>query len=106
MDPIFLVPEATVSVSIKPEYSGDILAGFVIEEGGPYEVRTATGREYGRLQKAFRDDDVDALYELLPDFLVKGVSKKDMENLHPFVVRSVLFDVLKRSRVSEAEAGK
>ena len=106
MDPIFLVPEATVSVSIKPEYSGEILAGFTVEDGGPYEIRTATGREYGKIQKAFRDDDVDSLYELLPDFLLKGVGKKEMENLHPFVVRAVLWDVIKRSRVSEAEAGK
>lgn len=106
MDPIFLVPEATVSVSIKPTYSGDLLTGFAIESGGPYELRTATGREFGRVQKIFRDNDIDEAFDILPKFLVKGIEKRDIENLHPDLVWVILIEVLKRSRVSEAEAGK
>ena len=106
MDPIFLTPDVTVNVSIKTSFSEYGAPFFTIEDGGPYEIRTATGREFARIQQAIGKSDIDAGYAMLPAFLVGGVDKDKICQLHPDVVWAVLVEVLKRSRVSEADAGK
>lgn len=105
MDSIFLAPEATTPVSIRTK-AGAKAPVIEVTDGGPYLLRTATGREYGRVQAAIAHSNIDAQYELLPSFLVGGVDPKDIEKLHPNVVTTVLIEVLNRSRVSEVQAGK
>lgn len=105
MDSIFLAPEATTPVSIRTKVSNGKPV-IEITDGGPYLLRTATGREYGRVQAAIAHSNVDAQYEILPSFLVGGIDPKDIEKLHPNVVAMVLIDVLNRSRVSEVQSGK
>ena len=55
MDPIFLTPETTVEVSIRTKFEtvGEAnLTRYDIEDGGPYSIRTATGREFAVIQQA------------------------------------------------------
>ena len=105
MDSIFLTPETTFPVSIKPEKDEAGRLSFKITDGGPYTLRTATGREFGRIQQAVGRSDIDASYGLLPSFL-GGIDPKDIEKLHPQVVQFLLIEILSRSKVSETEAGK
>ncbi len=106
MDAIFLTPDVTVDVSIKHSVSEAGALSIEITEGGPYKIRTATGREYAKIQTAIGRIDVDAAYTLLPSFMVGGVERERMDSLHPEVVWTVLLEVLRRSRVTEAQAGK
>lgn len=117
MDPIFLTPETTVEISIKTtfqEVGGSRLARYDIEDGGPYSIRTATGREFAAIQQAYGRQDIDAAYSLVQKFLVRGVGddlKPDaksalFESLHPDLVWRILFEVLRRSRPSETDQKK
>jgi hypothetical protein len=109
MDSIFLSPEATFDISVKTEFSeteGVKIAVFKITDGGPFQVRTATGREYARVQNAYRRRDPDELYDLLKLFVVKGVPADKIGLLHPDLAWTILFEVLKRSRLSETDQGK
>lgn len=107
MDPIFLTPDTTVEISIRSEIiEGTNVARYTIEDGGPYKIRTATGREYAAVQQAYAKQDIGEAYALLRKFLVAGVPAEMFERLHPDVVWRVLAEVLTRSRVSEADRGK
>ena len=108
MDSIFLTPDITFDVSIKTTFSDDghNIPRFSISDGGPYKLRTATGRQYAKIQQAYIQQDADAAYALLPEFLVAGVEKTMIPNLHPAVVWEIFVEVLKRSRVSEVDRGK
>ena len=117
MDPIFLTPETTVKVSIRTTFEkvGDSsLARYEIEDGGPYEIRTATGREFAAIQQAYGRQDIDSAYSLVQKFVVRGIgddlkpeAKSALfESLHPDLVWRVLFEVLKRSRPSETDQKK
>ena len=106
MDPLFLTPESTLDISIRTTFSEFGAPIFTVDDGGPYRLRTATGREFARIQQVIGRNDVDVAYTLLPDYLVGGVDKDKICQLHPDVVWTVLLEVLKRSRVSEDQAGK
>lgn len=103
MDSIFLTPETTFDVSIRVDKESKSIK---IEDGGPYRLRTATGREFARLQRAIHDSDSDAAFNLFRIFVVSGIPEDKIEQLHPDVVWFVLVEVLKRSRVSEEQQGK
>lgn len=108
MDDIFLTPDVTVDLTIRTSRSedGNGVMRFTIEDGGPYKLRTATGREYGRIQQAYYKQDLDASYKLLRDHLVEGVPEDKIESIHPDLVWILLAEVLKRSRLSEVQRGK
>jgi len=117
MDPIFLTPETTVKISIRTTFEKvgeSSLARYEIEDGGPYEIRTATGREFAAIQQAYGRQDADAAYSLVQKFLVGGVgdgldakAKSALfESLHPDLVWRILFEVLRRSRPSETDQKK
>ena len=96
---IYLEPEATFSVGIK-DGGG---ARFEIVEGNEIKLRTATGREYAAIMRSIREQDADAGYSLLAKFVQGGVS--DISRLHPNVAAILLYEVAKRSHVSETDAG-
>ena len=50
MDPPFLTPESTLDISIRTTFSEFGAPIFTVEDGGPYRLRTATGREFARIQ--------------------------------------------------------
>jgi len=117
MDPIFLTPETTVEVSIRTKFEtvGEAnLTRYDIEDGGPYSIRTATGREFAVIQQAWGRQDIDAAYTLVQKFLVRGVGddlKPEakaalFESLHPDLVWKILFEVIRRSRPSETDQKK
>lgn len=108
MDDIFLTPEATVSLSVRTIRStdGNEVMRFSIEDGGPYQLRTATGREYGKIQNTYVKQDIDAAYALIRAHLVAGVPAEMIDKLHPDVVWLLLAETLKRSRMSEVQRGK
>lgn len=108
MDDIFLTPDATIQLTIRTKRSDDGFSrmSFEIEEGGPYHIRTATGREYGKIQQAYMREDVEAAYVLIRQHLVSGVPSDKIDALHPDIVWLLLAEVLKRSRVSEVQQGK
>ena len=113
MDPIFLTPDVTFSVSIRTEFEKG-LPRFKIEDGGPYKIRTATGREFAAIQQAFGHSDSDAAYTLCEKMVQSGIAddKKGTErsevfgSLHPDVIWAILLEVVKRSRASELDRGK
>lgn len=106
MDNIFLTPDATFSISIKTKEARGGALKFSVVDGGPYKFRTATGREYGKLQRAFSELDIDSAFRMLSAFLVDGIPAEKVESLHPDVVWTVLLEVLNRSRVSDVDRGK
>lgn len=104
---MFLIPESTFALSVKTEIvetEGVQIPTFTVEEGGTVVLRTATGREFAKVLGAMRN--TDALYDLLPTFLVSGIDPKSVDSLHPGVVHTLMQEVFKRSRVSEVERGK
>lgn len=105
MDDIFLSPDVTFGVTIKTTRSATGVPSFAIEQGGPYRLRTATGREYHRIQRAYYEQSAPEAYALLELFCVDGIPKEKMSLVHPDCVWVLLLEVLKRSRVSEADAG-
>lgn len=98
---IFLEPETTFAVTAKHTKGAD----FVLEEGGPIVLRTATGREFARLMESFRGNDGSKTYDVLRPFVKAGIADNDLERLHPNVVALLLYEVAKRSHVSETDAG-
>lgn len=117
MDPIFLTPETTVKIAIRTAFKtvgGSSIARYEIEADGPYEIRTATGREFAAIQQAYGRQDIDAAYSLLQKFLVKGVGddlKPEakaalFESIHPDLVWLILCEVLRYSRPSETDQKK
>lgn len=101
MSGIFLEPESTFSVDII--HKGGAL--FEISEGGPYVLRTATGREFAAISKAFRENDNAGAYGIVERHLVAGVDKKDIGRLHPNVVALLAHEIGTRSHLSETDAG-
>ena len=101
MSGIFLEPESTFSVTITAEGGGV----FTLQDGGTITLRTCTGREYAALSKAFRANDNDAGYDLLPRFVVSGIDAKDLPRLHPNAQAVLLLEVAKRSHLTEKSAG-
>lgn len=105
---MFLTPETTFAISVKTETvekDGVQIPTFSIsEDAGAIKMRTATGREFAKILTAMRD--TDALYALLPTFIVSGIDLKRIDDLHPGVVHMLIQEVFKRSRVSEVERGK
>lgn len=104
---MFLTPETTFAISVNTEIvekNGVQKPTFSITDGGSIAMRTATGREFAKILSSVRD--TDALYDLLPTFIVSGIDLKHIDDLHPSVVHMLIQEVLKRSRVSEVERGK
>lgn len=104
---MFLTPETTFAISVNTEIvekDGVQIPTFSIADGGSIQMRTATGREFAKILTAMRD--TDALYALLPTFIVSGIDLKRVDDLHPGVVHMLIQEVFKRSRVSEVERGK
>ena len=114
MDPIFLTPDVTFSVSIKTKFDKNDRPVFAIKDGGPYKIRTATGREFHAIQTAVGRADVDAAYALCQTFVQGGIAdelKGDertaiFDRLHPDVAWAIVLEVAKRSRASELDRGK
>lgn len=94
---IYLEPETTFSVSVNSIGGGD----FVVTEGTDITLRTATGKEYAAILKAIREENAGAGYDLLAKFST-GL---DVPRLHPNVTALLLFEVAKRSHLSEKQAG-
>lgn len=114
MDPIFLTPESTFSISVTTEIV-DGIPRFNISDGGGLTLRTVTGREFNAIQGMVGRDDADGAYTILEKLVQSGIgddakTKEDRSKifamLHPSVVWSLLLYVLKRSRISEIERGK
>lgn len=106
MDDIFLSPDVTFGVTIKTQRNSNGVPTFFVEDGGPYKLRTATGREYHRIQKAYYDQSAPEAYSLLALFCSDGIPKDKIESVHPDCVWAILLEVLKRSRLTEVQAGK
>lgn len=117
MDPIFLTPETTIKIAIRTTFKKvgeSSVARYEIEDDGPYEIRTATGREFATIQQAYGRQDIDAAYSLLQKFLIRGVgddlkpeAKSTLiESIHPDLVWMILCEVLRRSRPSETDQKK
>lgn len=98
---IFLEPEATFAVTVNHSRGAE----FTLSDGGPIVLRTATGREFARLMESFRGDNGEKTYDVLRPFIKAGLAENDIERLHPNVVALLLYEVAKRSHVSEADAG-
>ena len=96
---IYLEPETTFSVSIKDNGG----AHFETVEGSDIMLRTATGREYAAIMRAIRTSDDQAGYDIVGKFIKSGVI--DVARLHPNVSALLLFEVAKRSHVTEKSAG-
>ena len=96
---IYLEPETTFSVSIKDNGG----AHFETVEGSDIMLRTATGREYAAIMRAIRTSDDQAGYDIVGKFIKSGVT--DVARLHPNVSALLLFEVAKRSHVTEKSAG-
>lgn len=96
---IYLEPETTFSVSIKDNGG----AHFETVEGSDITLRTATGREYAAIMRAIRTSDDQAGYDIVGKFIKSGVT--DVARLHPNVSALLLFEVAKRSHVTEKSAG-
>lgn len=96
---IYLEPETTFSVTVQNKGGGS----FALVEGGDIKLRTATGKEYAAILRAIREEDAGAGYDLLAKFAKEGIA--DIGRLHPNVTALLLFEVAKRSHVSETEAG-
>ena len=104
---MYLIPESTFPISVKTEIvetEGVQIPTFTVSDGGSVVMRTATGREFAKVLTAMRN--TDALYDLLPSFLISGIDPKAVDSLHPGVVHALMQEVFKRSRVSEVERGK
>lgn len=101
MSGIFLEPEATFSVDII--HKGGAL--FELVDGGPYALRTATGREFARIAQAFRDNDSAEAFGIVERHLVGGIDKAKIGCLHPNVAALMAAEVAKRSHLSETDAG-
>ncbi len=101
MSGMFLEPESNFAVSVVKSGKAD----FDVADGGPIVLTTATGRKYAKLLAMFRSEDAAAQYDALAGFVVSGLPKEDIERMHPNAVAVLLFEVVKRSHVSEIEAG-
>ena len=107
MDNIFLTPEQTFGVTVRTTVTSSGVPVFTVEDGGPYKLRTCTGREYHRVQRAFVEQDANAAFKLLGQFLEPGIIPEDkLSHVHPDCVWALLLEVLKHSRIGDAEAGK
>lgn len=107
---IFLTPETTFAIDIKEgekRIGGRTSVVFDVVEGGPFVLRTATGREYARIMQAIVGGSIhEAAYDLLPPFLISGIASDDIGRLDPSVAVVMLQEVARRSRVSESDKGK
>lgn len=104
---MYMDPETPFPISVKTEIvetEGVQIPTFTVTDGGSILLKTAKGREYAKVLSALRN--TDALYDLLPTFLVSGIDVKRVDDLHPGVVHALMQEVFKRSRVSEVERGK
>lgn len=101
MSGIFLEPESTFSVEVS-HVKGAV---FEVKDGDVIKLRTCTGREYAALSKAFRENDNEAGYALLPKFVVGGISESDLPRLHPNAAALLLLEVIKRSHLTEKSSG-
>ena len=96
---IYLEPETTFSVSIQDNGG----ARFAVVEGSEIKLRTVKGREYAAIMKAIREEDAGAGYDILAKLAKEGI--KDVEGLHPNVAALLIYEVAKRSHLTETEAG-
>ena len=101
MSGIYLEPESTFSVSVLPVGG----AQFEIKDGGGIVLRTLTGREHGTLTHAIRSQDSAKQYDILGGLIISGIEDKAVGRLHPNAVAVMLFEILKRSHLSEEQAG-
>lgn len=101
MPGIYLEPEATFSVSVECEKG----ALFQIVEGGDITLRTILGRQYHKAMRAIHDRDGDAQYSILESCIVDGIDPKKIGKLHPNVVAILLLEIMRRSHLSESDAG-
>ena len=108
MDDIFLTTDATFYISVKTIRSkdGNNVMRFAISDGGPYKLRTATGREYGKIQQAYIKQDIDTAYAMFADVVSSGIPEDKISKIHPDLVWLMLAEVLKRSRVTDEQRGK
>ena len=101
MSGMFLEPESTFAVSVVKKGRAD----FEVIDGGPIVLTTATGRKYAKLMAMFRAEDAAGQYDALADFVAAGLPKTDIDRMHPNAVAVLLFEVAKRSHITETEAG-
>ena len=97
---IFLEPESSFPVDVVAKGKG-----FAVVDGGPYVLRTATGREFAGISEAFRRSDADAIYKALERHVVAGIPPEKIGLVHPDAAALLLAEVIKRSRVSEDQRG-
>lgn len=101
MSGIYLEPESTFSVSVVCE-SGAL---FRVVDGSEITLQTLTGRQYHKAMRAIHDRDGDAQYATLEACIVDGIDPKKIGKLHPNVVAILLLETMKRSHLTERDAG-
>lgn len=101
MSGIYLEPEATFSVSVV--HKGG--AQFEVVDGAEVVLSTLTGREHHKAARAIREQNGDLLYTVVEDHLISGIDPKKVGALHPNVVMLLAFEIMKRSHLTEIDAG-
>lgn len=101
MPGIYLEPEATFSVSVECEKG----ALFRVVDGGEIVLQTLTGRQYHKAMRAIHDRDGDAQYSILESCIVSGIDRAKVGKIHPNVVALLLLEIMKRSHLTESDAG-
>lgn len=101
MPGIYLEPESTFSVKVESETG----ALFRVVDGGDIVLQTLTGRQYHKAMRAIHDRDGDAQYTVLESCIVEGIDPKRIGKLHPNVVAILLLEIMKRSHLTETQAG-
>ena len=104
MPGIYLEPESTFSVSVSSKGGGD----FSIIEGDQFTLKSLNGREHAKMSKAIRENDGVKLFDCVESALMndrKDEVTKKFGQIHPNVIVLLAYEIMKRSRLSEEQAG-
>lgn len=101
---IFLSTDATFAIDISETKDERGRRVYDVVEGGPYVLRTMTGRQAARMEQA--GDKADTCYDLLPALVVSGLDRMQIERLDPVAAMIMVHEAYRRSHVDEADRGK
>lgn len=101
---IFLCTEATFAIDITETNDASGRTVYDVVEGGPYVLRTMTGRQCARIEQS--DGKAEACYDMLPALVVSGLDRMQIERLDPVVAMIMVREAHRRSHVTEADRGK
>ena len=100
---IFLAPEITFPIDISESKDEAGRTVYDVVDGGPYVLRTMTGRECARLEQS--GGKADACYDILPSLVVSGIDRKQVDRLDPVVCMILVRESHRRSHLTEADRG-